>query len=621
MNSLEQFSDKDFGICKILFRKGEELENVCLFASHTFSPLLPEYIYYYLKEIKKSNLSIVFISSSIISKSDLKKLSLLADLIVEKENKGTDFGAWCSVLRFLGYGKTFQSLYLCNDSVFGPLSPLEEIHRKFYSEDHDILGITDSYQGAGYHIQSFFIGLKKSVLTSEVWENFWAQMNFHKDKLKVIEYYEIGMTQQLINAGFKCLIWTNWAKEISFHDILKKVSKSEVLRHRWLNRALYEQKDIIRDINPSSFLWKELITRCQNPFIKRELFIYTNLYEEYEVENEWEDILRLNTNYPVWLVRLFLVQYFFFKLVKNSLKEATGLDISFRYIAIKPLTQVGTNPFEEIVLFKALHFLLEHSETQINLQLSVGLTELDKLGVKYFPLLISSEQTDLDVVCTLLYLTYEIGALDHDSLIKLKTRIKRVTNPVIIVPDAGSRAIVASLLSVRYDGIFLEKDFLFPTRNPVIMELFKNLFTSAGNTGLMLFQKPTLSMVVKDALKGENKSAFIVIRPGIADHMDIDKRFNTNYYGSREDYLQYIRIKEKYSLLYEETPLWYKKAGQIIKVFTGNKRIIWTDKGKKETYRPTAQDMIHWYYIQYEVLPSWYKKIGKMLIRKKNNLR
>jgi hypothetical protein len=253
--------------------------------------------------------------------------------------------------------------------------------------------------------------------------------------------------------------------------------------------------------------------------------------------------------------------------------------------------------------------------------MSARLVQLDNLGVKYFPLLISSEQTDLVVICTMIYLNDEIATLHHEFLINLKTAIKRVTNPVIVVSDAGNRAIVASLLSLRSDGILLEKDFLFPTGNPVIMELFKSLVTSRDNAGLMLFQRPTLSMVVKDAIKGENKLAFIDKRQGSADHVDIDREFNTNYYNTREDYLQYIRIREKYSLLYEKTPFWYKKAGQIIKVFTGNKQIIWTDKGKKEIYKPTAQDIAHWYYIQYEVLPSWYKKIGKMLIRKKNNLR
>jgi len=290
MEPLEQFEDKDFGICKILFRKQAKLENVCLFAGHTLSPFLPEYVYYYLQEIKKSHLSLIFISSSVISETDFKRLSLLTDIIIEKENKGVDFGAWCSILRYLDYGRTWQSLYLCNDSVFGPLIPFLEIHKKFLSRSEDIIGITDSYQ-AKYHIQSYFIGLKAVVLQTSHWKKFWSDMNLQNERAKVIEYHEIGLSEVLFNSGFKCFIWTDWSNKIDYKSILTKVSQSDILRPRWLNRVLYEQKDIIFDINPNSFLWKELITKCQSPFIKRELFIYTNLFEEGEIDGAWESIL------------------------------------------------------------------------------------------------------------------------------------------------------------------------------------------------------------------------------------------------------------------------------------------------------------------------------------------
>lgn len=620
MNSLEQFRDNDFGICKVLFRRSEKLEHVCLFASHTFSSFLPEYVYYYLNEIKKSNLSLVFISSSPISIDDLQKLTRFADIVIEKENKGTDFGAWCAALRWLNYGKNFQTLYLCNDSVFGPLSPLEEIHKKFYSENYDVLGITDSHQGIGYHIQSYFIGLKKSVLSSEVWESIWAQMSFHKDKQKVIEYYEIGLTEQLVNAGFKYFIWTNWSNKIGFHDILKKVSKSEELRPRWLNRVLYEQKDIVLDINPSSFLWKELITCCQNPFIKRELFIYNYLYEECEIEKEWENIIEQYTIYPTWLIKLFLVQYCLFKSVRDNLKEIAGFDISFHSLITKPAVQAEKKYFENIILFKALQSLLKLSDVKVSPGISAGLKQLDNLNVKYFPLVVSSQQTEDSFICTLLYLNHEIAAFDQVSRGKLKTAIKRVSNPVIIVPDIGSQAIVASLLSLRSDGVLLEKEFLIHSGNSMIAKYFISLFASNGDGDLILFQRPILSRVVSDAIKNENRTGFINKRQETISPVNSEEAFNANYYSSREDYLQYLNTKEKYSLLYENTPLWYKKIGQIIKVFKGRKwlSIKWLDKDKKDNYRPTTQDIAQWYYIQYEVLPSWYKKIGKSLVKKKN---
>ena len=617
MKPLEQFIDKDFGICKILFRKPDNFEHVCLFASHTFSPILPEYVYYYLEEIKKSGLSLIFISSSLICDDDHKRLTGLANIIIEKENKGTDFGAWCATLRWLNYGKSFKTLYLCNDSVFGPLSPLLDIHTKFYSVNEDLLGITDSHQGVGYHIQSYFIGLKNNVLKNEAWEKFWAGMTFHKDKQKVIEYYEIGLTRVLRDAGFTCFILTDWSRQIGFPEILLKVSKSEMLRTKWLNRVLYEQKDIVFDINPSSFFWKELIIRFQSPFIKRELFIYNRLYEEYEIDGEWENIIEQYTSYPAWLIKLFLVNHFLYKFI-----EIRKFKIKLLSLENTGFFSANYNGFqEEFVLFAALRLLVESSPMEMTSQLRISLEQLKEANIEYLPLKISSEEEKKSIVCTLLYITHQVSVFDHSSLSRIKTTLKRIANPVIIVPDEGCRSIVSSLLSLKDDGLILEKEFLSPSENNKAASFFKSLLTNSNDKKSNLFQRPTLADVAKAATDDENESGLNNNGSYVRTEFNFKNAINENLYDSREDYQQYLNVKNKYFVLYENTPLWYKKAGQVIKVLKGNKRLIveLKDKGKKDKYFPTADDLAHWYYIQYEVLPKWYKKLGKLLIKRKKN--
>lgn len=615
MKPLEQFNDKDFGVCKILFRKPDNFEHVCLFASHTFSPTLPEYVYYYLEEIKRSGLSLIFISSSLICDDDHKRLTGLANIIIEKENKGTDFGAWCATLRWLNYGKSFKTLYLCNDSVFGPLSPLLDIHTKFYSVNEDVLGITDSHQGVGYHIQSYFIGLKNNVLKDEVWEKFWAGMTFHKDKQKVIEYYEIGLTRVLRDAGFTCFILIDWCRQIGFPEILLKVSESETLRTKWLNRVLYEQKDIVFDINPSSFFWKELIVRFQSPFIKRELFIYNRLYEEYEIDGEWENIIEQYTSYPAWLIKLFLINHFLCKFFEIKNFKITLL--SFENTPFFPTKENSLQ--EEFFLFAALRLLVKSSPIEMASQLRISLKQLKEANIEYLPLKISSEEEKKSFVCTLLYITHQVAVFDHSFLSSIKTTLKRIANPVIIVPDKGSRSIVSSLLSLKDDGLILEREFLIPSENNKVANFLKSLFTNSHDRNSNLFQRPTLADVVKAATNDENESGLNHNVSYVGAKFNIMNALNENVYNSREDYQQYLNVKNKYFDLYENTPLWYKKAGQVIKVLNGNKRLIveLKDKGKKDKYSPTADDLAHWYYIQYEVLPRWYKKLGKLLIKRK----
>ena len=156
MVPIEKFTDVDFGNCKVLFKNERELKDVCFFASHTILPFIPYYVFYNLEVIKRTNFTIVFVSSSPICENDIVRLSRCADIIIEKENRGTDFGAWCAVLRWLNYGKEFQNLYLCNDSVFGLFESFENINKRFQIIENDLLGITDSHQSGGYHILKFF---------------------------------------------------------------------------------------------------------------------------------------------------------------------------------------------------------------------------------------------------------------------------------------------------------------------------------------------------------------------------------------------------------------------------------------------------------------------------------
>ena len=609
---MEQFCDKDFGNCRILFRGNEPLTHVCLFASHTFATSLPEYIYFYLEAIKKAKLSIIFISSSALNSADVKRLSGLASLIIEKENKGTDFGAWCAVLRWLDYGRNFTTLYLCNDSVFGPFCPLEDLHQKFYSRSEEVLGITDSHQGAGLHIQSYFVGLKQEVLKSKVWKTFWVEMELHNDKRKVIEYYEIGLTQKLLKAGFNCFIWTGWSQKIGFPEILRKVSQSPELRTRWLNRVLYEQQQVVLDINPSSFLWKELIEQCNNIFIKRELFIFRHLFIECEVENQWEPVLKNNTGYPLDLIRQFLVNYFFFKSVKSGIPEADGFNVFL------PENLQTDEPAQKFFLFQALASLLQTIPVTVNTWNDPGLQVLKESGIAHLPVIISSTIPEKEIVCTFVYIDDSLATLDHVSLSKLKIALKRLSNLVIVVPDVGTQAIVASLLALRHDGIIIEREILFPVENCKLTSYFKHLLLGDSKANTSLFQRPTFADVVKDAIHSENNSAFVDSRKE-ESHALNNGYYDMNYYESRSDYLQYLNVKEKYHELYEKTPWWYKKLGQVIKIFQRNKKLIiqWKDKGLKDDYKPTTKDLLHWYYIQYEVLPGWYKDIGKSLVKRK----
>ena len=364
-------------------------------------------------------------------------------------------------------------------------------------------------------------------------------------------------------------------------------------------------------------MWKELLLDCESPFIKRELFIYANLFEEGELDGSWEAVLEKLSSYPRGLINFFLIDYFF----NNKLKNHLG-----RYAKTKLLTPTANaenvrrsvasqiNNAESFFVLDAIESLLQHSPIQLTDEYSQCSKELEQLKINSRPVVFASETKCFQSM--FIYLTASVVELSPFSLNRIKTILKRIINPIVIVPDKGLSIIASNLLSLRSNTIIIEKDFYNPVNNKRIIDTF-SVILSAHEEGerLNVFEKYTLADVTTDALRGTNKSGFISLEQ-IFEFTE--GQSNTELYSSSEEYQSYLAIKNKYLTLYENTPLWYKKFGQIIKVFQGHKRLIidFKDKGEKSVYRSTVEDITHWYYHQYEVLPKWYKKIGKKLIKK-----
>jgi lipopolysaccharide biosynthesis protein len=129
-------------------------------------------------------------------------------------------------------------LLIANDSVFGPVNPIENIVQEWRQSGADFYGMTDSYE-IKHHLQSYFMLFSRSVLESQAFDDFWENVGVVKDKSTLIFKYEIGLSRSLVAAGFEmgCL---GKAKSLGF-------------------------------LNNSHARWEDLVTDFGNPFVKIEL--------------------------------------------------------------------------------------------------------------------------------------------------------------------------------------------------------------------------------------------------------------------------------------------------------------------------------------------------------------
>ncbi|WP_025039470.1 rhamnan synthesis F family protein [Nitrosospira briensis] len=222
---------------------------VCLFCSYDYENIVRKNVYQYVDALALAGFNIIFISSSDdISVSDLEKLSRCCVRIINRENKGYDFYGWKTGLEKYARYKDHAGLLLANDSVIGPLFSISDIVTTLENCDADVIGMTDSFQFHP-HLQSYFLYCKKNVVLSEEFLRFFKEVDILELKNVVIRKYEVGF--------------------------------SRLLRHRFRLAALYGLEPALARINfnqrpirwiePTSHLWKPLITEFKFPFIKKSV--------------------------------------------------------------------------------------------------------------------------------------------------------------------------------------------------------------------------------------------------------------------------------------------------------------------------------------------------------------
>ncbi len=226
----------------------------------------------YLNALRRVSSIIIFVSTSPVSDADMSALERLNIQVITRRNEGHDFMSWKVGLNAVEDLDTYNEILICNDSVYGPIVPLEPVFRQMNRERCDFWGITENAD-VNYHIQSYFIVFRKRAVKSEAFSDFWSRVSIRKDKQDIIRMYEVGLSQALIQAGLQvgCYARSGTSlrrliverirslKKSSLREIPGKVFRKGV--------GLFNSKTL----NPTLVSWRELLEQHRIPFIKRQL--------------------------------------------------------------------------------------------------------------------------------------------------------------------------------------------------------------------------------------------------------------------------------------------------------------------------------------------------------------
>ncbi len=185
-----------------------------IFAGYDADGIVDGALLYYLKALSELG-DIVFVMDNKLAHNDEFKLQHLSGMLhVSAVRHGEyDFGSYKRGYIWARDNNKLQDydwVYLVNDSVYGPLFPLEPVLTQLESENNNgafgMIGLhTENIQEHGWpeHVQSWFVALSQQVATSPYFDKFITSIEHQEDKMDIVWKYEVGLSQLLIANGIK----------------------------------------------------------------------------------------------------------------------------------------------------------------------------------------------------------------------------------------------------------------------------------------------------------------------------------------------------------------------------------------------------------------------------------
>lgn len=265
----------------------------CIFAHYDRDDLVDPYVYEYVSSLKPFVSSIVFVSTSRLSKDDTNRLEKLCSVVVSRKNYGYDFYSWKIAMELINLD-SFDEILQVNDSCYAPIFPFKRVFDEMDQRKCDFWGLTKCYRFSR-HLQSYFVCYRKTVIQSAAFQGFWGNLRPIDKKSDIVRHQEVGISRALLKEGFTMESYFDLSVKTYLCRLPGNISR-KMTTNRNLNPYKYVRNLLIS--NPTAWYYNEMLEK-QVPTIKVSLIngnprLYKprNLYRTKRVSKEVIDLIR-----------------------------------------------------------------------------------------------------------------------------------------------------------------------------------------------------------------------------------------------------------------------------------------------------------------------------------------
>lgn len=176
---------------------------VCIYAHFDLRGEVADYVCYALDAVSRCGVDICFVTTAPrLSETAWAALTPRCRWIIQRKNRGRDWGSWKTGLGHLGAVIADATVLFLNDSVYGPFFNLDEWLETIGTDARTLYGITRSFHMCE-HIESYCFALGADLLRSPFGIELWRSVRYLRRERHIVGDYEHGMSRRAKQAGVR----------------------------------------------------------------------------------------------------------------------------------------------------------------------------------------------------------------------------------------------------------------------------------------------------------------------------------------------------------------------------------------------------------------------------------
>ncbi len=195
----------------------EKVNRAVIFFFYDKDGVVDDYVPVMLEDVKKNASEILVVCNGRLDERGRKKLEGVTDQILVRENKGFDVWAYKAGIEHYGFERlaAFDEVVFMNFTIMGPLYPFREMFEEMAAKDLDFWGLTLFHETPfdpfgkieyGYlplHLQSHFITVRKPMLASKEFREYWDAMPMITCYEEAVCWHEAIFTKKFSDYGYQ----------------------------------------------------------------------------------------------------------------------------------------------------------------------------------------------------------------------------------------------------------------------------------------------------------------------------------------------------------------------------------------------------------------------------------